>query len=48
MAHNRLPRNCRFTTHCAIVTAGGFHVPSPGGKIEGSGGSFGQYKRITR
>ena len=26
---------------------GGFHVPSPGGKIEG-GVSFGQYRRITR
>jgi hypothetical protein len=27
--------------------AGGFHVPSPGGKIEG-GVSLGQYSRITR
>ena len=27
--------------------AGGFQVPSPGGKIEG-GVSFGQYRRITR
>ena len=33
--------------HCAIVTAGGFQVPSPGGSIESAGGSFGQYSRIT-
>jgi hypothetical protein len=26
---------------------GGFHVPSPAGKIDG-GESFGQYKRITK
>jgi hypothetical protein len=32
--------------YCTAVTAGGFHVPSPGGKIDG-GVSFGQYRRIT-
>ena len=31
----------------ALSTAGGFHVPSPAGKIEG-GVSLGQYRRITR
>jgi hypothetical protein len=30
----------------ALSTAGGFHVPSPAGKIEG-GVSLGQYRRIT-
>ena len=29
------------------TTAGGFQVPSPGGRIDG-GVSFGQYRRITR
>ncbi len=28
-------------------TSGGFHVPEPGGKIDG-GSAFGQYRRITR
>ena len=31
----------------ATTTPGGFHEPSPGGRIEG-GVSFGQYRRITR
>jgi hypothetical protein len=31
----------------AATITGGFHVPSPGGKIDG-GVSFGQYRRITR
>jgi len=33
--------------YCASVTAGGCHVPSPGGRIDG-GVSFGQYRRSTR
>jgi hypothetical protein len=32
--------------YCATSIAGGFHVPSPGGSIDG-GVSFGQYRRIT-
>ena len=36
-------RHCYFDA----TTAGGFHVPSPGGKIDG-GVSLGQYRRITR
>jgi hypothetical protein len=31
----------------AATMPGGFHVPSPGGRIDG-GVSFGQYRRITR
>jgi hypothetical protein len=31
----------------AVTITGGFHVPSPGGKIDG-GVAFGQYRRITR
>jgi hypothetical protein len=33
--------------YVARCIAGGFHVPLPGGRIEG-GASFGQYRRITR
>jgi len=33
--------------YAACTIAGGFQVPSPGGKIDG-GVSLGQYRRITR
>ena len=33
--------------HLDATIAGGFQVPSPGGKIDG-GSFFGQYSRITR
>jgi hypothetical protein len=33
--------------YAAATIAGGFHVPSPAGKIDG-GVSLGQYSRITR
>src|ERR1700740_2177167 len=33
-------------TQGPACTAGGFHVPSPGGRMDG-GVSFGQYKRMT-
>ncbi len=33
--------------YCATVIAGGFQSPSPGGRIEGWGGSLGQYSRMT-
>jgi hypothetical protein len=35
------------TSMPAATIAGGFHVPSPAGKIDG-GVSLGQYSRITR
>ena len=36
-----------FFAHDACFTAGGCHVPSPGGRIEGAS-VFGEYRRITR
>jgi len=40
----RIGSLCRYFD---ATMAGGLHVPSPGGRIEG-GVSFGQYRRITR
>jgi hypothetical protein len=45
-----LPRHSTLVTlsnHDTCFTAGGCHVPSPAGRIDG-GVSLGQYKRITR
>src|SRR5580704_4875923 len=36
-----------YPSHFAATIPGGFHVPSPGGKIEG-GESFGEYNRMIR
>lgn len=33
--------------HFATTTAGGCHVPLPGGRIDGGSG-LGQYRRITK
>jgi hypothetical protein len=44
---DKVPFSRPTSRYCATITAGGFHVPSPGGRIEG-GSVFGQYKRITR
>jgi hypothetical protein len=44
---NRTGKNARPENHFATTIAGGFQLPSPGGRIEG-GCVFGQYKRITR
>jgi hypothetical protein len=46
---DRIPEGARWpgSSYLDATTAGGFHVPSPAGKIEG-GVSFGQYRRITR
>ncbi len=33
--------------YCTRFSPGGFHVPSPAGRIDG-GVSFGQYSRITK
>jgi hypothetical protein len=48
MAWGKCPVSMMSHGHYRAVTiVGGFHVPAPGGRIDG-GSTFGQYSRMTR